>query len=495
MIISSGVYGILIGYLFKETQENNVDLIVSTKKVTKNQTMLGKVAVYFTVSTLLTALLMVFLLILMPTMKDVTFTRFSFLLANIVVGNAILTLIFGGIGIFVSLKANKTVTVLSPMVVALALNLVSAGMSYGQLTPEQNMLINDNVQASTLRYYAKQQNATGDTTGKMSNGISFTSFNPDIQFTDPLAAQDYYANRIAPKYEKSWIGANFVKQLTFAYNSIGLQGWSEKYCENEFGYSDDASYKLQDLAYSITEEKPLMYVDNYNGADCYVYMLGNTGDNQRFLSNNIAYLYNGDARVDNKQFYTNEDLAPKTPAEKAYFSILYAEFNSHVKDNNFGAWWDIPDQNEYEFLWDYMVNIHPNPNVHNDLELNRAILEFKMYSYYKACESLNIMNIISDNYFTSGEFYNLQWRVKTFILDKTASGIHYSDGSFFANNGYGSEFSTIKLGLFSNVLFGFFTFTTSMHQIKFYMYDIYWAIVGVVLMGGALFLYKSKDFS
>jgi hypothetical protein len=94
---------------------------------------------------------------------------------------------------------------------------------------------------------------------------------------------------------------------------------------------------LQDLAYSITEEKPLMYVDNYNGADCYVYMLGNTGDNQRFLSNNIAYLYNGDARVDNKQFYTNEDLAPKTPAEKAYFSILYAEFNSHVKDNNFGA--------------------------------------------------------------------------------------------------------------------------------------------------------------
>jgi hypothetical protein len=142
-----------------------------------------------------------------------------------------------------------------------------------------------------------------------------------------------------------------------------------------------------------------------------------------------------------------------------------------------------------------MVNIHPNPNVHNDLELNRAILEFKMYSYYKACESLNIMNIISDNYFTSGEFYNLQWRVKTFILDKTASGIHYSDGSFFANNGYGSEFSTIKLGLFSNVLFGFFTFTTSMHQIKFYMYDIYWAIVGVVLMGGALFLYKSKDFS
>jgi hypothetical protein len=203
MIISSGVYGILIGYLFKETQENNVDLIVSTKKVTKNQTMLGKVAVYFTVSTLLTALLMVFLLILMPTMKDVTFTRFSFLLANIVVGNAILTLIFGGIGIFVSLKANKTVTVLSPMVVALALNLVSAGMSYGQLTPEQNMLINDNVQASTLRYYAKQQNATGDTTGKMSNGISFTSFNPDIQFTDPLAAQDYYANRIAPKYEKS----------------------------------------------------------------------------------------------------------------------------------------------------------------------------------------------------------------------------------------------------------------------------------------------------
>jgi hypothetical protein len=223
MIISSGVAGILVGFIFKETQDNNLDLIIATKTLSKRSCVVIKLLVFLISEICISLLVIITISCFLPLITGVTVAHILYLFLNIIVINVIFTLIFGGFALIVTNIGSKVLTVLSPIVLSMAVVIYSIGIDMSKLLPSQQMMLQDNVQATTVKYfglYNDSQNPQAKT-GLMQTGVYFTSYNPDIQFTGATAARSYYEN-VQAQYSTVDLYANPIRQFALISNAIGL---------------------------------------------------------------------------------------------------------------------------------------------------------------------------------------------------------------------------------------------------------------------------------
>jgi hypothetical protein len=209
----------LVSYIFKESQENNLDLIISTKPLSKRANTAVKITVFFSMEIMISILVIIIISCFIPMMKDMNTTRLFSLYLNIFVMNLIIALVFGGVALVISLSVSKVVVTLSPIVLSVACVAMSIGFTYSKLNPADAMMLKDNIQATTINYYAQSTGA--NTAGQMRKGVYFTSYNPNVVFNSPSVARNYFA-KFQGGYNKATLIGNVTQQFAMMSNAINL---------------------------------------------------------------------------------------------------------------------------------------------------------------------------------------------------------------------------------------------------------------------------------
>jgi hypothetical protein len=65
--------------------------------------------------------------------------------------------------------------------------------------------------------------------------------------------------------------------------------------------------------------------------------MGNSGTTEKLLSDNIGYLYNGEAVLQNMDEFDNYQLMPNN-TELTSFDQLYNDFNDNIITDDIGAY-------------------------------------------------------------------------------------------------------------------------------------------------------------
>jgi hypothetical protein len=197
-----------------------------------------------------------------PLLKVVTLSHIFYLFVNIIIIHLIFVLLYGGFALIIANIGSKVLTVLSPIVFSMTVTIYSTAVDFSHLRPTQQMMANDNIQATTIKYFAGHNGRTTRT----EIGAYFTSYNPDIQFSNIMQLRNYYAT-VQSQYTKFDLYGNPIRQFALMSNSIGLVDWTEKYMSNAFGGTKMANYAVKNLIYLYQDRPPLMFVVSTQSAD------------------------------------------------------------------------------------------------------------------------------------------------------------------------------------------------------------------------------------
>jgi hypothetical protein len=224
MVISSGISGILVGFIFKETQDNNLDLITSTKAISKRSCVVIKLLIFLITEIVVSFLVIIFISCFLPLINGATPAHVFYLFLNIFVINMIFALLYGGFALVVANFGSKVLTVISPIVLSMSITIYSVGMDLAKLLPQQQTMLKDNVQMTTVKYFGRYNDPQNPTakTGLCQTGVYFTSYNPDIQFSGAIEARKYYESVQAQYSTGLELYSNPIRQFALMSNSIGL---------------------------------------------------------------------------------------------------------------------------------------------------------------------------------------------------------------------------------------------------------------------------------